>query len=311
MAYLKIFLAIIKKHGTFAFIYFYCIMAKIEESVTDKLSGYINLLTDFGFKRIFGEEANKDLLIDFLNAVLKINGGIKKLEYGNPEKQGRVIKDRRAVYDLYCTTGKGERIIIEMQKVPQTHYSDRSLYYASFPIQEQGVKRKVWDFELTPVISVNIVDFRLEEERETDKYTSYIKLMDVETKEVFYDKLLFVYLELPRFTKTIDRLSNNFDRWMYVLQHLHNMDDIPVFLMKNRIFKKLFEQAKVANMTKAEITAYNKSLKNSIDMNIAKMEIGLAKRELRKKDDVIAKKDNTIAKQNAEIAELKRQLRVK
>ena len=119
-------------------------MAKVEKSEAGKITRYINLLTDFGFKRIFGEEANKDLLIDFLNAVLNIEGGIKKLEYGNPEKQGRVKKDRKAVYDLYCTTGKGERIIVEMQKVPQTHYGDRSLYYASFPIQEQGVRRNMY-----------------------------------------------------------------------------------------------------------------------------------------------------------------------
>jgi predicted transposase/invertase (TIGR01784 family) len=130
-------------------------MAK-SKAVKDKLTRYINLLTDFGFKRIFGEEANKDLLVDFLNAVLNIEGGIKKLEYGNPERQGRVKKDRKAVFDLYCTTGKGERIIVEMQKVPQTFYADRSLYYASFLIQEQG-KRSKWNFELTSVYSVNIV----------------------------------------------------------------------------------------------------------------------------------------------------------
>ena len=274
-------------------------MAKIEKSETDKLTRYINLLTDFGFKRIFGEEANKDLLIDFLNAALKIEGGIKKLEYGNPEKQGRVKKDRKAVYDLYCTTGKGERIIVEMQKLPQMHYSDRALYYASFPIQEQGEKKKTWNYKLTRVISVNIVNFRLDEEKETDKYASYIKLMDIETKEVFNNKLLFVCLELPRFTKTIDELSNNFERWMYVLQHIHKLDEIPATLLKNRIFKKLFEQAKVANMTKTEINAYNRSLKNSKDMNMAKV-------ELREKDKIIAaerkayqknlaQKDNIIA----------------
>ena len=287
----------------------HCVMTKIEKSETDKLTRYINLLTDFGFKRIFGEEANKDLLIDFLNAALKIEGGIKKLEYGNPEKQGRVKKDRKAVYDLYCTTGKGERIIVEMQKLPQMHYSDRALYYASFPIQEQGEKKKTWNYKLTRVISVNIVNFRLDEEKETEKYASYIKLMDIETKEVFNNKLLFVCLELPRFTKTIDELSNNFERWMYVLQHIHKLDEIPATLLKNRIFKKLFEQAKVANMTKTEINAYNRSLKNSKDMNMAKV-------ELREKDKIIAaerkayqknlaQKDNIIAEYERRFGVLK------
>ena len=273
-------------------------MAK-KVTITEKLSRYISLLTDFGFKRIFGQEANKDLLIDFLNTVLNIDGGIKKLEYGNPEKQGRVKSDKKAIFDLYCTTGKGERIIIEMQKLPQEYYKDRTLYYASFPIQEQGEKKKTWNFKLRPVYSVNIVDFQLDGSQKikkmaANKYASYIQLMDRDTNEIFYDKLIFVYLELPLFTKSIDELTTNYERWMYVLAHIHKMDEIPASLLCNRIFKKLFQQAEIANMTKEEINAYNQSLKNERDMDTAKVEM--------------ASKDRTIAAQAKRIAELERKL---
>ena len=306
----------------------------------ETLSRYISLLTDFGFKRIFGEEANKDLLIDFLNSVLSIDGGIKDLEYGNPEKQGRVKTDSKVIFDLYCTTGKGERIIIEMQKLPQKYYKDRSLYYATFPIQEQGEKRKRWNFSLHPVYSVNIVNFNLEKDADIpeDEYISYVELRYRNRNRLFSDKMNFVFLELPRFPKKIDELQTNVERWTYVLRYLHQLEDIPATLLCNEIFKKLFEKAAIANMTKDEITAYNRSLKKSRDMDIVKMEMNMAKKEmnmakieikerdktitilskeiaakdnaLAAKDNTIAAKDNTIAAKDKRIAELERQLGV-
>ena len=281
-------------------------------AAVEKMTRYINLLTDFGFKRIFGEEANKDLLIDFLNTVLNIDGGIKKLDYGNPEKQGRVKTDSKAIFDLYCTTGKGERIIIEMQKLPQKYYKDRSLYYISFPIQEQGEKRKRWNFMLHPVYSVNIVNFLLDEETEkpADKYVSYIVLKDRDTNQLFYKKLILAFLELPRFTKKVEELQTNFERWMFILNHLHKLDDIPANLLRNRIFKKLFQKAEIANMTKEEINAYNKSLKRSRDMDIAKIEMNMAKSEIRglQKDKALLSKD--IAVMSKDIAVMSKDIAV-
>jgi len=102
---------------------------------------YINPLTDFGFKKLFGTEPNKDLLIDFLNQILP-DRKIKDLTYSSGEKQGLTELDRKAIFDLYCIGDKGERFIVEMQKAKQNYFKDRSVFYASFPIQEQGKKNK-------------------------------------------------------------------------------------------------------------------------------------------------------------------------
>jgi predicted transposase/invertase (TIGR01784 family) len=221
---------------------------------------YINPLTDFGFKRIFGEEANKDLLISFLNAVLKIRGGISDLTYTNPERKGRIKTDKSVFFDLHCTTKAGDRFIIEMQKLSQKYYKDRSLYYVSFPIQEQGLRQKKWNYRLHPVYSVNIVNFLLDGvERMKDQYIYYIQLMDRDTRKLFYDKLLLVYLELPGFNKPVEDLKTNVERWMYVLKHLSKLKDRPAAL-NDRIFKKFFEQAKIANMTPEEKKEYDYSL---------------------------------------------------
>jgi len=103
------------------------------------LSVYINLLTDFGFKRVFGI---KEVMLDFLNVVLNIPGGIADLTYGNVEILGLTKNDRKAIFDLICITGNGERIIVEIQNIEQEFYKDRMLVYVAQLIQEQNIQGK-------------------------------------------------------------------------------------------------------------------------------------------------------------------------
>jgi predicted transposase/invertase (TIGR01784 family) len=117
---------------------------------------YINPFTDFGFKKIFGSEYNKELLIDFLNQVLGERERIQDLTYMNTENQGKTQWDRKAVFDLYCENERGEKFIIELQNVAQLYFKDRSIFYASFPIQEQASKGKDWDYYLKAVYTIGI-----------------------------------------------------------------------------------------------------------------------------------------------------------
>jgi len=236
-----------------------------------QIATYLNPFTDFGFKKLFGEEYNKDLLIDFLNQLLKKEQGrIKTLTYLKNEHLGRSEADRRAVYDLYCENEQGDRFIVEIQKSKQKFFKDRALYYSTFPIAEQG-KAGDWDFELKAVYTVAILDFVFDEDRnDKEKYRYDVKLTDIETYKVFYDKLTFVYLEMPKFEKTLDELETRFDKWLYVLKNLERLHDIPEKL-KDRIFRKLFAAAEIAKFTPEEARAYEDSLKvyrdlkNSID----------------------------------------------
>jgi hypothetical protein len=185
---------------------------------------YINPFTDYGFKRLFGEEPNKDLLLDFLNTLLRDEQGeIVELTYLKNEVLGHSGLDRKAVFDLYCTNDKGEKFIVKLQKTKQKFFKDRTLYYSTFPIREQAIKGSEWNFELKKVYLVAILDFVFEDdESEPEKYRYNVKLSDIETHKVFYDKLTFIYLEMPKFNKTIDELENRFEKWMYVLKNLPN-----------------------------------------------------------------------------------------
>jgi predicted transposase/invertase (TIGR01784 family) len=234
-------------------------------------SKYINPMTDFGFKFIFGTE---EYLLDFLNSVLKIEGGIVDLHYDNTERPGRSEDDRTTIFDLYCTTGKGERILIEMQHHWQDFFQNRVLYYASRMIQEQGEDNKgdTWKFKLSPVYSVNIVNFRLNKKKrskktQNEKYVSYVQLTDIDTHEIFTDKIVFVFLELPCFTKKLPELATFMDEWMYILKNMSKLNDLPDALRK-RIFEKLFHKAEIAKLSKKARKEYEQSLKNLMNMNL-------------------------------------------
>jgi len=121
--------------------------------ITDK-TRYINPFTDFGFKTLFGEEPNKDLLLDFLNELLKDEQGtIKEITYLKNEKLGASQVDRKAVFDLYCTNERDEKFIVELQKTEQKYFKDRTVYYSTFPITEQA-KKGEWDYELKTVYMI-------------------------------------------------------------------------------------------------------------------------------------------------------------
>ena len=233
---------------------------------------YINPFTDYGFKRLFGEEPNKDLLLDFLNELLKEEQGkITDLKYLKNEQIGNIEINRKAVFDLYCTNEKGEKFIVELQKTKQKFFKDRTVYYSTFPIQEQAKVGSFWNFELKKVYTIAILDFVFDDDlTEPDKYRYDIKLTDIDTNKVFYDKLMFIYLEMPKFNKKEKELKTRFDKWLYVLKNLQKLDRIPDYLREN-IFMKLFETAEIAKFNQAEYREYEDSLKyyrdlkNSID----------------------------------------------
>ncbi len=228
---------------------------------------YINPFTDYGFKRLFGEEPNKDLLLDFLNELLKHEQGtITELTYLKSDKLGSSEEDRKAVFDLYCQNERGEKFIVELQKTKQKFFKDRTVYYSTFPIREQAQRGSDWNFELKAVYTIAILDFVFDEDQnEPDKFRYDVKLTDTETCQVFYNKLTFVYLEMPKFRKAARELESRFDQWMYVIRNLNKLDRIPNELREG-IFERLFEVAEIARFSAEEVQAYEDSLKSYRDL---------------------------------------------
>jgi len=229
---------------------------------------YINPYTDFGFKKLFGTELNKELLISFLNALFDGKQTVRDVHYLNGEQLGGNASDRRSVFDVYCISERGERFIVEMQKVEQAYFKDRTVYYATFPIQEQA-KKGNWDYRLENVYTIGILNFVFPEDEYSEEcFHHEVKLMDTADKHVFYDKLTFIYLEMPKFNKTEDQLVTMLDKWMFVLRNLSRLMERPAALQE-RIFTRLFEQAEIAKFSQSEMKDYQESLKVFRDMNSA------------------------------------------
>ena len=225
---------------------------------------YISLLTDFGFKRIFGTKPNKDLLINFLNSLFEGFQVITDVKYLNSEHVGDVFAERKPIFDVYCENEKGEKFIVEMQNA------------SIFPIREQAPKGADWNFKLDHVYTVALLNFDLEDEAfDKDDINHDVGLLDKKTHKVFNDKLSFKYVEIAKFDKTEDELVTLYDKWLYVLKNLSRLDERPAAL-KEKVFTKLFEEAEIAKFTPTELKEYEDSLKayrdikNSIDTALEK-----------------------------------------
>ena len=253
------------------------------------MAKYLNPYTDFGFKKLFGTEFNKDLLISFLNAMFEKSSAIPKDEilditYLNAEKLGRKASERKAIFDVYCTTKSGAKFIVEMQNVFQQFFKDRSVYYSSFPIQEMAKRDSEdehWNYELNRLYTFGILNFVFKDEEKDvygdlrtvnefsdDDLFHVVMLTDLTTGKVFYKKLVYLYLEMPKFDKKEDELVTMYDKWLFVLKNLPKLLDRPKELQE-RIFKKLFEQAEIAMLDDKEYSDYEESLHNLWDITNA------------------------------------------
>jgi predicted transposase/invertase (TIGR01784 family) len=228
----------------------------------DKMKAkYLNPFTDYGFKKIFGEEASKPLLIDFLNALLPKTDKIVDLSFKNTEQLGQTDLDRKAIYDIYCENEKGEKFIVELQKAKQNYFKERTIYYSTFPIREQAEKGE-WNYNLKAVYCIGILDFTFDDyeaEPEKSEVVHTIKLKNQNGK-TFYDKLTFIYLEMPNFKQLENQLETRLDKWLYFIKYLEDFQTIPT-IFADDVFSQAFEKAELAKFGQVELANYENSLK--------------------------------------------------
>jgi len=228
---------------------------------------YVNPFTDFGFKKIFREEASKPLLLDFLNTLLPENSQIKDLSFKNTEHLGRSVADRKSLFDIYCEAENGEKFIVELQKAKQNFFKERTVYYSTFPIREQAEKGE-WNYNLKAVFCIGILDFTFddyESEPEKSEVVHTIQLKNQHGK-TFYDKLTYIYLEMPNFKKQEADMVTRLDKWLYFIRNLEDFQSIPAIFKNEVIFKQAFEKAELAKFDSVQWESYESSLKEYRDI---------------------------------------------
>ena len=219
---------------------------------------FINPFTDYGFKFLFGREVEKELLISFLNDLLVGEHVITDIQFLNNEQQPEVKNERGIIYDIYCMTDTGERIIVEMQNREEPYFKDRALFYLSRAITQQA-KRGQWNFRLDAVYGVFFMNFVMDKDMPATIRTDVV-LSDRATGKLFNDKFRQIFIELPNFNKEEDECNTDFERWIYILKHMDTLDRMP-FKARKAVFEKLEEIADVASMSPKERELYDNSVK--------------------------------------------------
>ncbi len=222
------------------------------------MTKFINPFTDVGFKRIFGQEINKDLLIDFLNSLLVGERHIHDIQFLDKEILGESVADRNCIYDIYCTDENGEQFIVEMQNRRQAFFRERAVYYLARAISRQGERGLAWQFNLKAVYGIFFMNFRLEDIK--PKLRTDICLEDRDTHELFSDKMRFIFLQLPLFDKEENECENDFERWIYVLKNMDTLQRLP-FKARNAVFQKLEEIVDIASLSKEDRIKYDESIR--------------------------------------------------
>ena len=222
------------------------------------MSRFINPFTDVGFKRIFGQEINKDLLIDFLNSLFVGEKHIVNITFLDKEMLGLTMEDRSCIYDIYCTNEDGEHFIVEMQNRAHVNFRERALFYLSQAIVRQGEKGVGWLFDLKAVYGIFFINFRLE--GLDDKLRTDVVLADRDTHAVFSDKMRYVFLQLPCFLKKEDECDTDFERWIYVLKNMEALQRMP-FKLRKAVFQRLEDIVDIASLSKADRIKYDEAIK--------------------------------------------------
>ena len=236
-----------------------------DETMEDFKAKYVNPMTDWGFKRLFGSEMNKYLLLEFLRSLFP-EREIAGISYLRNERQGLSEKERDSVFDVVCTDETGSEFVVEMQKRSQRHFRDRALYYASFPIAGQAPRGK-WDYSLRPVCVVGVLNFAMRHEyggRWRGKVVHRYRLREDETGEIMNSKLEFIYLEVGAFEKGAEELEGAVEKWMYALKNLPRLEERPAELGEE-MFARLFEAARIAGYTRDERNQYENDMMNEND----------------------------------------------
>lgn len=225
----------------------------------------MNPFTDFSFKHLFGTKKNKLFLIDLLNQLLsRSDDPICDIIYQSTHFMTEQEDDRSAVFDVFCISDKNEHFIVEMQAYWQPNFKQRALYYSCFPLIKQAIKGE-WDFYLEPVYCVTFLyNPKGKVWLNENELLIEAKLVNTKTKELYYNDLTYLTVQLNAFNKKEEECTSLLDKWLYILLNSDRIESVPESF-KEPIFMKFFSESELAQMDKKRRSRYESSLKRYRD----------------------------------------------
>ena len=205
---------------------------------------YADLLDDDVFKLVFGRESSKDVMIEFLNQVIP-DRKIIDLEFVDKEMHHVDRSRKDSIYDMFCKTDDGSRIVVEVQRRKQANFAERAIYYSTFSIANQ-VSAGAGCYDFYPGYVISILNFGFKPGG--TKVKSEFRLYETDTRELLTDRVTFIFLDLSKFKKTAEELSGDILEGMYFcFKNIVSLTERPEIL-EHDVFRKIFEVSELINM---------------------------------------------------------------
>ncbi|MDN5247598.1 MAG: Rpn family recombination-promoting nuclease/putative transposase [Wolbachia endosymbiont of Tyrophagus putrescentiae] len=235
-------------------------------------SKFLDPKNDVSFKRIFGTEKNKDILIHFLNDIL-INDTlahlelqkIQEVEFLSTVQDPDIAAKKQSIVDVLCRDINGTQYIIEMQVAKTKGFEKRAQYYAAKAYSRQAEKGDQY-YNLKEIIFIAIADYLVFPNK--TGYLSYHSILDMNTYESNLKDFCFVFIELPKFSKTReDELSNIVEKWAYFFRYAAETreSDLERIIGSDEIIKRAYKELDRFNWSDIELRTYEQEVKRILD----------------------------------------------
>ncbi|MDX2306469.1 MAG: Rpn family recombination-promoting nuclease/putative transposase [Microscillaceae bacterium] len=214
---------------------------------------FADIKNDIAFRKIFGNAAKTEILISFLNAVLKLEGNkkITWVEIMNPYQVPIILGAKSTILDVKAKDKAGKEYIVEMQVTDKLGFAKRVVYYSAKSYSAQLNVGEDY-YKLKPTIFIGILNFEF---LETSNYLSRHLILDTETHEHKLKDLDFNFIELPKFNKTEQELDTLIDKWVYFIKNAESLTVIPANLDDEGL-KSAYTEADRHTWSKTDLEAY-------------------------------------------------------
>ena len=215
---------------------------------------FVDIKNDIAFRKIFGNENRKEVLISFLNAVLLLNNDKKiiSVDILTPYQLPALKGGKVTIVDVKARDQSGKNYIVEMQVAEVDGFDKRVLYYASKSYSSQIDRGDLYE-KLNPTFFIGILDFEVTQNKD---YISRHKIIDTDTGENYIKNIEFNFIELPKFNKKENELTSVIDQWIYFIKNSEDLEVIPESVTDLGL-KNAYEDASKHNWTKLELEAYD------------------------------------------------------
>ncbi len=222
------------------------------------LTKFLDPKNDFAFKRIFGSLKNKDILIHFINDMLCFAGDkkITEVQFLKPSQDPDILSKKQSILDVLCTDPIGRQYIVEMQVAKTAGFEQRAQYYAAKAYANQ-LNQGDGYHQLKEIIFVAITDFIMFPDKKN--YKSDHVILDKITYDHDLKDFSFTFLELPKFNKSIDQLSNMIEKWTYFFKHAEETteSDLKKIIGTDQIIERAYEALNRFSLSQNEMLTYD------------------------------------------------------